>query len=78
MATTVDVWKFKHDLARHNKDLSQAVFVGVANSHQDLVDLSYGGYLGYSDPDTKAGLPRSRKTLWRRTLGKHGVEKIRR
>lgn len=48
----VIVWKFKNPLARHNKDFTQAVRMGEAQSHQELVDLSGGGYLGYTDPET--------------------------
>ena len=48
----VVVWKFKNPLSRRNKDFSQAVRVGEADSHEKLVEMSSGGYLGYTDPET--------------------------
>ena len=46
-------WKFKNPAARHAHDFNQAVVLGIACCHQDLVNLGcLGGYAGYTKPGT--------------------------
>ena len=48
----VKVWRFKNARARHGKNFWQAVEVGTASTHEELVALAGGGYLGYTDAET--------------------------